>query len=210
MKENKNVFKSIKNNTSAEITEKKSRFIANVIYVETNEEAEENIKKIKKEHYNAKHNCFAYIVMGENNERIKRFSDDGEPAGTAGAPILEILEKQNLSNVLVVVTRYFGGILLGTGGLLRAYSGATLEALKNLELVDKTLGYEVEIIVNYKDAEQLKYNLEKENIKIININYGENVELLAEIPETILDKILEKNQNKIIKTNIKTKKYVDI
>lgn len=210
MKENKNEFKSIKNNTSAEITEKKSRFIANVIYVETNEEAEENIKKIKKEHYNAKHNCFAYIVMGENNERIKRFSDDGEPAGTAGAPILEILEKQNLSNVLVVVTRYFGGILLGTGGLLRAYSGATLEALENVEFVDKTVGYEVEIIANYKDAEQLKYNLEKENIKIININYGENVELLAEIPETIVDKILEKNQNKIIKTNIKTKKYVDI
>ena len=203
-------FKTIKNNSSAEIVEKKSRFIANIFYVDSQKEAEEYISKIKKEHYNAKHNCFAYVVMGENGEKIKKSNDDGEPSGTAGAPILEILEMQNLCNVLVIVTRYFGGILLGTGGLLRAYSGATLEALKNVEITNKTLGYEVEITVNYKDVEQLKYNLEKENIKIININYGENVELLLDMPKKLKDKFLEKNKEKIIKTDNKTKKYVDI
>lgn len=203
-------FKTIKNNSSAEIIEKKSKFIANVFYVENAQEAEDCINKIKKENYNAKHNCFAYIVMGENGERIKKSSDDGEPSGTAGAPMLEILEKQNLCNVLVVVTRYFGGILLGTGGLLRTYLGAVLEALKNAEFTNKTLGYEVEIEVNYKNLEKLKYNLEKENINIININYGENVELLVEIPEELKGKVLEENKEKTIKTEKKTKKYVDI
>ena len=213
-----NSFKTIKNNSSAEIIKKKSKFIANIFYVENLQEAEEYIKKTKKEHYNAKHNCFAYIVMGENGEKVKKFSDDGEPSGTAGAPILEILEKQNLCNILVVVTRYFGGILLGTGGLVRAYSGAVLEALKNVEFTNKTMGFEVKITTNYRDAEKLKYNLEKEKIKIININYGENVELLAQIPENATDKIienklsfiLENNQKNIIKQQIKTKKYIDI
>jgi len=203
-------FKTIKTKAFAEIVEKKSRFIANVFYIESQKEAEDLINKTKKEYYDAKHNCFAYIVLGENGEKIKKSSDDGEPSGTAGAPILEIIEKQDLYNVLVIVTRYFGGVLLGTGGLLRAYSGATLEALKNTEIINKTMGYEVEIIVNYKDAEQIKYNLEKEKIKIININYGENVELLIEIPEMIKDIFLEKNNEKIIKTENKTKKYVDI
>lgn len=205
-----NSFKTIKNNSSAEMLEKKSRFIANLFYVNSQQEAEVFINKIKKVNYNAKHNCFAYIVMGENGEKVKKFSDDGEPSGTAGAPILEILEKQNLCNILVVVTRYFGGILLGTGGLVRAYSGAVLEAFQNVEFINKTLGFEVEITTNYKDAEKLKYNLEKEKIKIININYGENVELLAQIPENAIDKIIENNQELIIKTENKTKKYVGI
>ena len=178
--------------------------------VESVEEAENYINQIKKKHYDAKHNCFAYIIMEKNGDKVKKSSDDGEPSGTAGMPILEILEKQNLCNVLVVVTRYFGGILLGTGGLLRAYSGVTLEALKNVEIASKTLGFEVEIETNYKDLEQIKYNLEKEKIRITKINYGENVELVTEIQESLNDIILEKNKEKIIKYQIKTKKYVDI
>lgn len=203
-------FKTIKENASAQIVEKKSRFIANILYVENQEEADEAIKQIKKKYYDAKHNCFAYIIIDQNGEKIKKYSDDGEPSGTAGAPIMDILEKQKLKNILVVVTRYFGGILLGTGGLVRAYSGATIEALNSTQFVNKTKGFEVEIETNYKNIEQLKYNLEKTKIKIININYGENVELLIEIPENQVEFILEKNKEKIIKKQIKTKKYIDI
>ena len=203
-------FKTIKENASAQIVEKKSRFIANILYVENQEEADEAIKQIKKKYYDAKHNCFAYIIIDQNGEKIKKYSDDGEPSGTAGAPIMDILEKQKLKNILVVVTRYFGGILLGTGGLVRAYSGATVEALNSTQFVNKTKGFEVEIETSYKNLEQLKYNLEKTKIKIININYGENVELLIEIPENQVEFILEKNKEKIIKKQIKTKKYIDI
>ena len=205
-----NEFKTIKENTSAQIIEKKSKFIANVFYVESAKDVEVNINNIKKKYYDAKHNCFAYIIMDENARKIKKTSDDGEPQGTAGMPILEILEKNNLCNVLVVVTRYFGGILLGTGGLVRAYSGATLEAFKNIQFVDKTIGFEVKIEVSYKNLVELKYNLYKENIKILDINYNENVELLVEIPEKTRDIICEKNKKLFIKTQIKTKKYVDI
>ena len=203
-------FKSIKNNSSAQITEKKSKFIANVIYVESQGEAEENIKRIKKNYYDAKHNCFAYIVVEENGKIMKKSSDDGEPTGTAGAPILEILEKQQLCNVLVVVTRYFGGVLLGTGGLLRAYSSATIEALKKTDIINMTIGVEMAIQINYKDIGDFKYYLEKENIRIKSINYEENVEFIIEIPENKLDLFLEKNKEKIIKQQIKTKKYIEI
>ena len=205
-----NNFKTIKKSVSAEIIERKSKFIANIFYIENVEEADEYISKIKKQYHDAKHNCFAYIIMGENGEIIKKFSDDGEPTGTAGAPILEILEKQNLCNVLVVVTRYFGGILLGTGGLVRAYSSATLEAINKTDTINKTCGYEVEITVNYKKIGELKYYLEKKNIKIININYSENVEIKAEIPEDLLPLVIEKNKRIIINQQIKTKKYIEI
>ncbi len=203
-------FKTIKEEVQTELIEKKSRFIANVFYITCPEEAEKCINQIKKEHYNAKHNCFAYIVIDENGKKTKKSSDDGEPSGTAGTPMLEILEKQNLCNILVVVTRYFGGILLGTGGLVRAYSGVLLDALKSAIFVNKTMGYEVEIMVNYKDLEQIKYNFEKEKIKITRINFGENVEMLVEMKEKQVEFILEKNKEKIIKQQIKTKKYIEI
>ena len=126
----------LESSIQAEIVEKKSRFIANLFYVENPEEAELRIKEIKKKYHDAKHNCFAYLTF-ENGEIYKKFSDDGEPSGTAGAPMMEIIEKENLRNVLVVVTRYFGGILLGTGGLVRAYSDALKEAIKKATLVSK-------------------------------------------------------------------------
>ena len=204
------MFKTIKENISSQIIEKRSRFIANVIYVESKKEAEDNIKRIKKKYHDAKHNCFAYIVMDENNDVIKKYGDDGEPTGNAGTPILEILEKRNLKNILVVVTRYFGGILLGTGGLLRAYSGVTLEALNNAIFVEKEEGYEIEIQTNYSNLEKLKYNIEKTNNKIININYRENVELIVEIPKNEIEVFLKSNNELIIKRQIKTKKYIEI
>lgn len=105
------MFKTIAEDISYEIMEKKSRFIANVFYVESKEEAEEKIKEIKKKNYAAKHNCFAYSIY-EDGGRIDRFSDDGEPSGTAGSPMLNILNSNNLCNIVAIVTRYFGGILL--------------------------------------------------------------------------------------------------
>lgn len=105
------MFKTIKEEVSCEIAEKKSRFISDIFYVESKEEAEERIKEIKKKYYDAKHHCFAYSVFDENG-RLDRFSDDGEPSGTAGSPMLNILTSNNLCNIVTVVTRYFGGILL--------------------------------------------------------------------------------------------------
>ena len=121
-------FISIKENVQTEIVVKKSKFICNLIKIESQEEAEDYIRKIKKKYYDARHNCVAYRVI-ENEQVVEKSSDDGEPSGTAGGPMLNILQKNNLGNILVVVTRYFGGILLGTGGLVRAYSDATLDAI---------------------------------------------------------------------------------
>lgn len=133
------MFKTISpKEIQAEIVEKKSKFIANVFYVESQEEAEEKIKEMKKKYYDARHNCFAYSIFS-NDGIINRFSDDGEPSGTAGSPMLNILNSKNLSNIVVIVTRYFGGILLGTGGLVRAYTGTLQEALSKAKEVEKEL-----------------------------------------------------------------------
>jgi len=105
------MFKTVEEDVSAEIVEKKSKFIANVFYVESANKAEEIIKNTKKKYYDSRHNCFAYRIYSKEG-MVQRFSDDGEPSGTAGAPMLNILESKNLSNILVIVTRYFGGILL--------------------------------------------------------------------------------------------------
>ena len=160
------MFKTIKENVSAEIVEKKSKFIANLFYVESTVEAENIIKEVKKKYHDARHNCFAYSVFTADGIQNK-FSDDGEPSGTAGSPMLNIITSQNLSNVLVVVTRYFGGILLGTGGLVRAYTGALQEALNKAEEINKDLGLEAKLVLNYSDLEKAKYYLEQNRIKIV-------------------------------------------
>ena len=135
------MFKTINKNISAEIVEKKSKFIANIYYVESVEEAEEKVKEVKKKYFDARHNCFAYSVFTKDGI-VNRFSDDGEPSGTAGSPMLNILNSRGITNLVVIVTRYFGGILLGTGGLVRAYTGATQEALNQTSEVCKDLGLE--------------------------------------------------------------------
>lgn len=168
-------FKTIiEEHVSAEIVEKKSKFIANLFFVDSVEKAEDKIKTIKKKHYDARHNCFAYIVS-ENNELTKRSSDDGEPSGTAGAPMLEILEKNNLANVLIVVTRYFGGILLGTGGLVRAYSESLKKAIENATWAKQEHGFELNVTLDYSDLESFKYYCGKHNIRIIGNEYLDNV-----------------------------------
>ena len=161
------MFKTIEKEAEGLFTDKKSKFIANMYYIEGEEEAESRINAIKKKYYDARHHCYAYRVI-QNGQIIARQSDDGEPSGTAGAPMLNILEKQELANVLVIVTRYFGGILLGTGGLVRAYSEATNSAIQNSSIVEKDEGYELEIILNYEDTKDFEYFCMQNNIKIIN------------------------------------------
>lgn len=129
------MYKTIKKKEEAIFIEKKSKFIAELHPIKSREEAEETIQSIRKKYYDAKHHCYAYRVIDENRI-IERASDDGEPAGTAGAPILHLLNKLELTNVLLVVTRYFGGILLGTGGLIRAYAQASQLAIENAQMVE--------------------------------------------------------------------------
>lgn len=174
-------FKTIiEDSVSGEIVEKKSKFIANLFFVDSVEEAEEKIKLVKKKYFDAKHNCFAYII-NENNEVIKKSSDDGEPSGTAGSPMLEILEKNNLANVLVVVTRYFGGILLGTGGLVRAYSEALKNAMDNATWAVQEHGYELCVTLEYSDLENFKYYCSKHGIRILHSEYLDNVVCCIEL-----------------------------
>ena len=183
-------FITIKENVEYVLTEKKSKFIANLIKVNTKEEAEKYIQTLKKQYYDARHNCVAYRVL-EDGKIIEKSSDDGEPSGTAGAPMLNILQKNNLCNVLIVVTRYFGGILLGTGGLVRAYSDALDYAIKKSTIEKQVVGFELQVILDYGEFEKLQYYCRKNDIKIANTNYLENIICILEMEEEKKDKLLE-------------------
>ena len=206
------MFKSIKENATAEVVEKKSKFISNVFYVESREEAEEIIKKVNKQYHDARHNCYAYRVITTDGI-IEKASDDGEPSGTAGAPMLTILSKNNLANVLVIVTRYFGGILLGTGGLVRAYTDASKAAIDENEIVFKENGLECMFEVSYSDIEKLKYYLKQNDILETGGEYLENAFIKCDIIEPKLKKLLQENEEmklnfKIISHKILREKYI--
>ena len=206
------MFKTIKENSRSEIVEKKSKFIANSFYVESVEEAEKYIKEINKKYFDSRHNCYAFSVYTKNGI-INRFSDNGEPSGTAGGPMLNIILSKKLSNVLVIVTRYFGGILLGTGGLVRSYSEATQNVLLEDNFINKDIGLEVKFEVSYSDFEKIKYYFSQNNINILSFNFVENVEIIFEILEKDLNKIIENIQNlnfKIIKKEILKEKYIEV
>ena len=208
------MFKTINENVSAEIVEKKSKFIANIFYVETVEEAEEKVKEIKKKYFDARHNCFAYSVFTKDGI-VNRFSDDGEPSGTAGGPMLNILNSKELTNLVVIVTRYFGGILLGTGGLIRAYTGATQEALAQIKEVTKDLGLEVVLTTTYPDLEKMKYYLKQNEIEVTNVEYNEEVLVYVDITQTKYDKLVEASEKyelnfALNKTEIIKEKYIVI
>lgn len=196
----------------AEIVKKKSKFIANIFYVESIEEAEERIKETKKKYFDARHNCFAYRVVTKEGI-VERFSDDGEPSGTAGGPMLTTLNGQNLANIVVIVTRYFGGILLGVGGLIRAYTLALQEALNKVPLKNMDLGVSAKIEISYADLEKLKYYCKQKDIRIMEIQYLENVEVITEMLEEKYDELeLKRNElNFVIKEiNLIGKKYICI
>ena len=186
-------FKTIEKNATAEIEEKRSKFIASIFYVQTIEEAENILKQTKKKYYDARHNCYAYIVR--DNGIIKKSSDDGEPSGTAGSPILNVLEKNSLCNVLVIVTRYFGGILLGTGGLVRAYTEATTKVIELSKIIEQEEGVEIEIIIPYQDFQKLKHYCDKNKIKITNVVYNENISCNIELTNKEKEMLLY-NENK--------------
>ena len=177
-------FKTINKEGLSKIIEKKSQFIGQAFYVESKEEAEEIIKQVKKNYSDARHNCYAYIILEDNN-LITKSNDDGEPSGTAGIPILNTIKDKDLVNILVIVTRYFGGILLGTGGLARAYSKATIESIENAEIIEKEKGYIVKFLTDYNRIEKLKYYLSKNTCNIVDVVYLEKIELIAEVDEKI-------------------------
>lgn len=193
-------MKTIIEGKTAEVTEKKSRFIANMFHVENVTEADEKIKQINKKYYDAKHNCYAYIVDG-----IEKCSDDGEPSKTAGAPILDILKKNQFTNVLVIVTRYFGGILLGTGGLVRAYSEATKRAIENSDVVEIVSGERYIIEVSYENVNNVLYWCNKLNIKICENVYETSIKLTIESTKEDKEKLInnvEMENIKVVNSNI--------
>ena len=206
------MYKTIMQNETFELVEKKSKFIANFIYIKSKEDAEIKIKEYKKKYFDARHNCYAYRVL-ENESIYEKSSDDGEPSGTAGAPMLNILQKNNLCNVLIIVTRYFGGILLGTGGLVRCYSGATIGAIEKSKPIEIELGIELEVNVEYSDFQNIQYYFQKNNINIIESKYEENITCLIEMNLETKDKFLQDVKNRSISIkNVKIgkNKYVKI
>ena len=190
---------------TSKVVEKKSRFIANIFPISNVKEAEEKLMQIKKKYHDARHNCFAYRVL-ENNQVIEKASDDGEPSGTAGAPMLAILQKKNLVQVLVVVTRYFGGVLLGTGGLVKAYTEACLKSVEENKIVKITKGIVIELQLLYPDLESFKYYCKNKDISIVKIQYSDVVICKIELENTIKKEVLEDIETK--KINIENYKIL--
>lgn len=170
-----------------EIVEKKSRFIATVKPVHSEEEATAFINEMKKKYWDARHNCSAFVI-GERQE-LTRCSDDGEPAGTAGRPMLDVLLKEEITDVAVVVTRYFGGVLLGTGGLVRAYQGALQEGIAASVLLEKTEGYSLTVTTDYNGVGKLQYLFGQQKITIVDSEYGADVKMKVMIPQEMKDAI---------------------
>ena len=178
-------YRTVYESGEAETVEKKSRFITNVYHVETEEEVQAYLEALHKQHWSANHVCYAYI-LGKKQELV-RASDDGEPSGTAGRPILDVVQGAGLCNTLVTVTRYFGGTLLGTGGLVRAYSEGAKAGLAASVLVDKQPAQLLEITTDYVGIGKILYILGQEELTAIDSNYGENVILQVPVPETQLE-----------------------
>ncbi|MEY8338353.1 YigZ family protein [Lachnospiraceae bacterium 62-35] len=173
-------YKILYKGGEGEIVEKKSRFIAAAKPVESEEEALAFIEERKKKYWDASHNCSAYVI-GERGE-IQRCSDDGEPGQTAGRPMLDVLLGEEVRNACIVVTRYFGGTLLGTGGLVRAYSRAAKIGLENSEVIVKCLADEIEVETDYNGVGKIQYIAAQEGVTALESRYGERAEFSFLIP----------------------------
>lgn len=180
-------YKTVLEGGTGEITEKKSRFIATVRPVKTEEEALAFLEEMKKKYWDARHNCFVYSV-GLNRE-YTRCSDDGEPSGTAGRPMLDVILGEDIYNVAVVVTRYFGGVLLGTGGLVRAYSKAVQEGLAASRIIEKRRGIALKVTTDYTGIGKIQYIAGERNIPILNSAYTDKVVLELLIPSEDVDAV---------------------
>ena len=184
-----NQYKTVYSGGEAEIVEKKSRFIATVLPVKSEEEALTFIEAMRKKYWNATHNCFAYVI-GEHFQ-VQRCSDDGEPSGTAGKPMLDVLLGEEIHDVVVVVTRYFGGTLLGTGGLVRAYSGATKEGLLASKVIAKLYGKKYSIQTDYTGLGKIQYILGQRGLTVLDSVYTDKVELEVLLPVEEVKVVLE-------------------
>lgn len=178
-------YRTVYQGGEGEIVEKKSRFIATVIPAAEEEEALAFIEAMNKKYWNATHNCFAYVI-GERNE-IQRCSDDGEPSGTAGKPMLDVLLGEELHNTAVVVTRYFGGTLLGTGGLVRAYSSAVKAGLASSVIITKKQGIKLEITTEYTGLGKIQYILAEKGMTVLDTLYTDKVEMTVLVPARELE-----------------------
>ena len=187
-------YLTIAKNTTYEQTIKKSRFICSIARVSSEEEAQQFITSIQTANKKATHNCFAYMIG--DNDQIQRESDNGEPSGTAGIPILESLKLAKIHNVVAVVTRYFGGIKLGAGGLIRAYSNTTTEAIHQAGLVQRIKQAILKITVTYDLHDLLLYYLKENNLEVAGEEYGVNVETSIYVNETDLKDVKEKLINR--------------
>lgn len=168
-------YTTIEAKVNGEIIEKKSKFIANIFPIENEDEALAILNEIRKLHRDARHNVFVYRIANGS----ERASDDGEPSGTAGIPILDILRGMKLQNILVIVTRYFGGILLGTGGLVRAYTDSTKEALKKAKIREKVLKIEYKIEIPYSYYDKILHFCRVNDYQIVNSTYADAIEIFV-------------------------------
>ena len=191
------------------VVEKKSRFLSIAIPIASEDDAAALIQARRKEHYDARHNCFAYVIGDENG--VRRCSDDGEPSQTAGIPILEAIDAASVQNALVIVTRYFGGTLLGTGGLTRAYRESAADALKNAEKIARMLGKELTASLDYTSYGKLEYLLREKSIPVLDSSFGQDVTIKCMIPEedtgSILDAITQMTAGRAVCEYSDTKTY---
>lgn len=205
-------MKIILETKETEIVEKKSRFIANIAAVSSEEEAIEFIEKIKKKYYDARHNCYAYII-GDKGDK-KKCSDDGEPQRSAGMPMMEVLENQGYFDIAVVVTRYFGGTLLGVGGLIRAYQGAVIEGLNASVSGEIHEGFRAKYRFGYDFYGKIKYVAESENIVIEDTLFDETVTISLIFndseSERLQKKLVEETNANIERLLLEKIKYITV
>lgn len=185
---------------TGELTEKKSRFIATTRPVRSEEEAAAFVEEMKKKYWDARHNCYAYVI-GDRGQ-VNRCSDDGEPSQTAGRPMLDVLLGEEIRDICVVVTRYFGGVLLGTGGLVRAYSGAVREGLKQSVVVEKIPGRRLCVMTDYNGIGKLQYVAGQMGIRILDTEYSDQVKAMVMAPldqaEQFIAQVTERTAGKAL------------
>jgi len=203
------VYKTVYKKGNAEIVEKKSRFIASVSPVSTEEEAIAFVNSVKSQYRDARHNVYAYVVA-ENN--LSRFTDDGEPSGTAGAPVLDVLLKEGITDAAIVVTRYFGGTLLGTGGLVRAYGKAAKDGVLNAQICEKIYCHEIQMRAPYDLHGKIKYIVDNGDYIDGETEYGADVLMTVFVKYDLLDKFLKEVNdatNASVTPEIVSEMYID-
>ena len=205
------MYKTVKNHVETLLIEKKSKFFSNVCPVESEEEALEFLATIKKKYSDATHNVYAYII-DENN--IFRYSDDGEPGGTAGMPVLDTIRKEGLVDVIVVVTRYFGGTLLGTGGLVHAYGASAKQGLVEAGIVTRTLCNIVEVKCDYTLVGKIQYKIASDNYILEDTVYDNDVtfKICCKIEDTqkLIDELIDLTNARVICSVSDEPKYIDV